>query len=111
MQINHKDGNKSNNHISNLEAVTPSENMRHAAHVLKTNKFPGINNPKNKLSIEDIGHIIYLSWHRHWKYRDIAEKFNISPSQVGRICGLEVWRCLWKFKDGIVQGGTSEKRD
>lgn len=28
--INHKDGNKQNNHFSNLEAITHSENVRHA---------------------------------------------------------------------------------
>lgn len=35
LQINHKDGNKKNNHFSNLEQVTQSENMFHLFRVLK----------------------------------------------------------------------------
>lgn len=36
-QINHKDGNKENNSINNLEKITNSENMLHSYYVLKQN--------------------------------------------------------------------------
>lgn len=55
-EINHKDGNKKNNHIDNLEWNTKSENMKHAVKLkLVTNcTQKGIKHNTAKFTFEDV---------------------------------------------------------
>ncbi|MHB9028960.1 MAG: HNH endonuclease [Candidatus Latescibacterota bacterium] len=103
MHINHIDGNRVNNHISNLEAVTPRENILHAYNVIRTNKAYGENNPHSKLKETDVLQICRMRWKENRPYKEIAEKYGISRCYTSEICNLRRWRHLWR-SDGKVAG-------
>jgi Mor family transcriptional regulator len=91
--INHKDGNKRNSHIENLEYVTHSENCIHSRDVLGNNR-QGEKCPTAKLSETQALDIL-----SHWEsglhtYQEIAEKFNTSVPNVCNIVNKHTWTHL-----------------
>jgi hypothetical protein len=59
-EVNHIDGNKDNNHVSNLEWVTSSENMCHAYRTGLHPVMHGEAHPESKYTEEDIHNVCKL---------------------------------------------------
>lgn len=89
-QINHIDGNKTNNLISNLEWVTPSENTKHAyAQGLCVFAKTKVN--RAKLSVEQVLEIRYKYKNSSKSLKSIAKQYGVSCSAISRILRNERW--------------------
>lgn len=100
LQVNHKDGNKMNNHYSNLEWITCIENIRHAINSnLRTTYCE--NHPNSKYTDKLIENICILM-NDGLSYREIAEKLSISYNKY-----TEDLMC--KIRRGISWKRISEK--
>lgn len=80
--INHKDGNKLNNVVTNLEWCSASDNLFHRSRVL--NKSCGSSHYKSKLTDEDVRSIRYLLNQRN-DAKSLAIKFNVSRSSISNV--------------------------
>lgn len=86
-QVNHKDGNKLNNCVDNLEWVTNMQNRQHAVKNLL--HLSGERCPWSKLTQKDVD---YIRENKHYTAKQIAEKFNVSVSQIRAIRRNESWK-------------------
>jgi hypothetical protein len=84
-QINHKDGNKNNNDLNNLEWCTHQENIKHSRDVLK--KCIGEDNGNAKLTNEQVKEIRKIEGTLKYK----ANKYNVSISCIHRVMTGEVY--------------------
>ena len=91
MQVNHKDGDKTNNHLDNLEYVTISENHRHAFRIgLKSQRGDSASN--RKLSVKDVYDIRKLLPEE--TQESIAKRFNVCRAAIGNIATGKSWGYL-----------------
>lgn len=92
-QVNHIDGNKRNNNLSNLEWATCSENLIHAHKIGLKNQSVEHNNA-SKLTEEQVKEIINMLLEHKYTYGQIAEKFGVSDEAIGGIKRKERWKYL-----------------
>ncbi len=94
-QVNHKDADKNNNHLSNLEYVTPKENVIHAWKNRICKSFLGSKHGNAKLKEKNIPQIKKLR-KGGVSYRKIGEKFNVTYGTIEKIIKNKSWRHIKK---------------
>ena len=96
LETNHKDGNKRNNHINNLEYVTSSENNKHAYKTgLKKPTSPRLGEACNKakLTRQDVIEIKKLRKKGHTTVA-LGKMFGVSHSAISYIINNRNWKWL-----------------
>lgn len=91
LQINHKDCNKANNRIKNLEMVTLLENIQHGVENKCFNAMKGEENPFSKLTDKDVRSIRRMYATNKYLQDALASKFGVSRPTIGRVISRELW--------------------
>lgn len=111
--VNHKNGIKTDNDPSNLEYMTPRENVLHSYDVLGNRErqrvnaqrrwdsgdrkfvdhppFAGENHPNAKLTMEQVRQIRAEYVAHKPSQQKLANRFNVSRAQIGRIVNNQLW--------------------
>lgn len=98
LQVNHIDGNKLNNKLSNLEWCTNQENRIHAVKLGLAARLVGEDNPASKL-LESQAIDIINDLLNHVPYSKIMEKYDISKATICAIKNKRNWTYLTKDID------------
>jgi hypothetical protein len=86
-EVNHKDGNKLNNHISNLEWVTHLENMRHCWNTGLQKGSIGNKNPRTKITDEQVLEI--MKEYENGKTKtELSKKYNVTKQCIGYVISV-----------------------
>ena len=96
--VNHIDGNKLNNHVSNLEWCTNQENIDHAVTMNLMNHVVGEDVWTAKLNDNDVSYILanYVPRCKQFGCRALGKKFGVSHSIISCIINGKAWKHVEK---------------
>jgi hypothetical protein len=95
-EVNHKDGDKLNNALDNLEWVTKGENQEHAYRTgLKTIPI-GVDNANHKLEDSEVLDI-YKKLLEGSDKKSLADLYNVTSTTIGRIANKNAWSHITKL--------------
>lgn len=101
MCVNHKDGDKSNNHVNNLEIVTRAENNRHAIETGLNKRWRGETHPMAKLTCLDVLEIRERVLGGERK-ESLAVEFGVTGATISDVHRRVSWDWLDDRREAII---------
>lgn len=93
LTVNHKDGDKTNNRLDNLEYITQFENNRHAVDT-GLRDLRGSKNRSAKLTEEQVAEIRRLYAAKQGSTISLGKRFGVKQSTIHRIVTGKNWKCV-----------------
>ena len=92
-EVNHKDGNKLNNHVDNLEWCTGTENMKHASEYGLLHPRRGEDTSWSKLTNETVKYIRdnYIPYSKEFGTRALGRKFGVDHDTIRSVLNNKSW--------------------